>query len=106
MLNLQMVLSYFFNLNSLFPKLTHLLILNLFYYLESLGLQGVKPVNSKAINSEYSLEGLMLKLQLQYFDHLMWRANSLEKIRLIRKDPDAGKDWRQEEKGAAEDEMG
>ena len=37
---------------------------------------------------------------LQYFGHLMQRANSLEK------DPDAGKDWRQEEKGAAEDEMG
>ena len=42
----------------------------------------------------------------------MWRTDSsektlmLEKIRLIRKDPDAGKDWRQEEKGAAEDEMG
>ena len=48
----------------------------------------------------------MLRLKLQYFDHLMWRANSLEKIRLIRKDPDAGKDWGQEEKGAAEDEMG
>ena len=60
----------------------------------------------KEINPEYSLEGLMLRLKLQYFDHLMWRANSLEKIRLIRKDPDAGKDWRQEEKGAAEDEMG
>ena len=31
------------------------------------------------INPEYSLEGLVLKLKLQYFDHLMWRANSLEK---------------------------
>ena len=39
-----------------------------------------------------SLEGLMLKLKLQYFGHLMWRAHS-------GKDPDAGKDWRQEEKG-------
>ena len=33
----------------------------------------------KEINSEYSLEGLMLKLKLQYFGHLMGRANSLEK---------------------------
>ena len=40
----------------------------------------------KEINSEYSLEGLMLKLKLQYFSHLMQRANSLEK------NPDAGKD--------------
>ena len=33
----------------------------------------------KEINPEYSLEGLMLKLKLQYFGHWMWRANSLEK---------------------------
>ena len=33
----------------------------------------------KEINPEYSLEGLMLKLKLQYFGHLMGRANSLEK---------------------------
>ena len=33
----------------------------------------------KKINPEYSLERLMLKLKLQYFGHLMWRANSLEK---------------------------
>ena len=39
--------------------------------LESLGQQGVKPVNSKEINPEYSLEGLKLKLKLQYFGHLM-----------------------------------
>ena len=38
----------------------------------------------KEISPEYSLEGLMLKLKLQYFGHLMWRADS--------KDPDAGKD--------------
>ena len=44
----------------------------------------------KAINPEYSLEGLMLKFQ--YSGHLMWRANSLEKTH-------AGKDWRQKEKG-------
>ena len=39
----------------------------------------IKVVNPKEINPEYSLEGLMLKLKLQYFDHLMLRTNSLEK---------------------------
>ena len=39
----------------------------------------------KEINSEYSLEGLMLKLKLQYFGHLMQRANSLEKIVMLGK---------------------
>ena len=39
----------------------------------------------KEINPEYSLEGLMLKLKLQYFGHLMWRANSLEKTPLLGK---------------------
>ena len=53
----------------------------------------------KEINLEYPLEGLMLRLKHQYFGHLMWRANSLKKY------PDAGKDWGQEEKGATEDEM-
>ena len=53
----------------------------------------------KEISPEYSLEGLMLKLKLQYFGHLD------SKSWLIRKDPDAGKDWRQEEKGTTEDEM-
>ena len=53
----------------------------------------------KEISSEYSLKGLMLKLKLQYFVHLMQRTW------LIWKDPDAGKDWRQEEKGTSEDEM-
>ena len=52
----------------------------------------------KETNPEYSLEGLMLKLKLQYFGHLIWRADSLV-------DPAAGKDWEQEEKGATEDEM-
>ena len=40
----------------------------------------------------------MLKLKLQYFGHLMWRADT-------GKDPDAGKDWMQEEKGMTEYEM-
>ena len=47
----------------------------------------------------------MLKLKLQYFGHLMRRADSLEKTLLIGKDPDAEKDWGQEEKGPTEDEM-
>ena len=37
----------------------------------------------KEINPEYSLEGLMLKLKFQYFGHLMWRANSLEKTLML-----------------------
>ena len=52
----------------------------------------------KEINPEYSLKGLMLKLKLQYFGHLMQRTDTLEK------DHDAGKDWRQEESGVTEDE--
>ena len=39
----------------------------------------------KEINPEYSLEGLMLKLKLQYFSHLMRRGNSLEKILMLGK---------------------
>ena len=39
----------------------------------------------KDINPEYSLEGLMLKLKLQYFGHLMWRAESLEKTLILGK---------------------
>ena len=39
----------------------------------------------KEINPEYSLEGLMLKLKLQYFEHLMWRADSVEKILMLGK---------------------
>ena len=53
----------------------------------------------KEISPRCSLEGLMLKLKLQYFGQLIWRADSLEK------NPDAGKDWGQEEKGTTEDEM-
>ena len=39
----------------------------------------------KEINSEYSLEGIMLKLKLQFFDHLKGRANSLEKSLMLGK---------------------
>ena len=47
-----------------------------------------------------SLEGLMLKLKLQYFGHLMQRVDSLEKTLML-----GGRDWGQEEKGTTEDEM-
>ena len=53
----------------------------------------------KETSPEYLLEELMLKLKHQYFGLLM------PKSWLIWKDPDAGKDWRQEEKGTTEDEM-
>ena len=53
----------------------------------------------KEISPGISLEGMMLKLKLQYFGHLMRRVNSLEK------DSDAGRDWGQEEKGTTQDEM-
>ena len=53
----------------------------------------------KESNTDYSLGGLMLKLKLQYFGHLMWRANSLEKTLML------GGKWGQEEKGATEDEI-
>ena len=43
----------------------------------------IKPVNLKEINLEYSLEGLMLKLKLQFSGHLMGRGNSLEKILML-----------------------
>ena len=39
----------------------------------------------KEISPEYTLEGLMLKLKLQYFGHLMWRTDSFEKILILRK---------------------
>ena len=45
----------------------------------------IKPVNLKEINLEYSLKGLLLKLKLQYFAHLMRRADSLEKILMLGK---------------------
>ena len=45
----------------------------------------IKPVNLKEINSEYSLEGLILKLKVQYFGHLTQRVNSLGKILMLGK---------------------
>ena len=52
----------------------------------------------KEIGPGCSLEGLMLKLKLQYFGHFIRRVDSLEKT-------DAGRDWGHEEKGTTEDEM-
>ena len=45
----------------------------------------IEPVNPKGINPEYSLEGLILKLKLQYFGHLTRRAESLEKTFMLGK---------------------
>ena len=53
----------------------------------------------KEISPGCSLEGMILKLKLQYFGHL------IAKSWLTGKDSDAGRDWGQEEKGTAEDEM-
>ena len=50
-----------------------------------LGCKEIKLVNPKEINHGYSLEGLMLKLNLQHFGYLMQRANSLEKILMLGK---------------------
>ena len=52
----------------------------------------------KEISRGCSLEGMMLKLKLQYLGHLIPRVDSLE-------DSDAGRDWGQKEKGTTEDEM-
>ena len=52
----------------------------------------------KKVSPGISLEGMMLKLKLQDFGHLMRRVDSLEKT-------DAGRDWGQEEKGTTEDKM-
>ena len=45
----------------------------------------IQPVHLKEISPEYSLEGLMLKLKLQYFGHLMQRTDSLEKTLMLGK---------------------
>ena len=55
------------------------------------------PLDCKEISPGISLEGMMLKLKLQYFGHLMRRVD-------IGKDSDAGRDWGQEEKGMTEGE--
>ena len=60
----------------------------------------IQSVHFKEISPGCSLEGLMLKLKLQYFGHLMRSVDSL-----IGKDSDAGRDWGQEEKGTTEDKI-
>ena len=71
---------------------------------ESLGVPWTARRSNQSILKEISpgcsLEGLMLKLKLQYFGHLIRRVDSLEMS-----SPDAGRDWGQEEKGTPEDEM-
>jgi len=47
----------------------------------------------KEINPKYSLEGLMLKMMLQYFGHLMWRADSLEETLMLGKIESQRKGW-------------
>ena len=58
----------------------------------------IQPVHSEGDQPGITLEGMMLKLKLQYFGHLIGRVDSLEKT-------DARKEWGQEEKGTTEDEM-
>ena len=58
----------------------------------------IQPIHSEGDHPGISLEGMMLKLKLPYFGHLMRRVDSMEKT-------DAGRNWGQEEKGTTEDEM-
>jgi len=51
----------------------------------SLDSKEIQPVHPKEISPEYSLEGLMLRLKLQYFGHLMRRTDSLEKTLMLGK---------------------
>ena len=53
----------------------------------------IKPVNPKGNQSEYSLEGLMLKLKLQYFGQLMEGVDSLEKILMLGKFEGKRRGW-------------
>ena len=50
-----------------------------------LGNKETKPINSKGNQYLYTLQGLILKLKLQYFSHLMWRVDSMEKTPLLGK---------------------
>ena len=51
----------------------------------SLDSKEIKPVNLRKINPEYSLEGLMLKLKVQYFGYLMRRTDPFEKTLMLEK---------------------
>ena len=59
----------------------------------SLDSKKINAVNPKEINSENSLEGLMLKLKLQYFGHLMWRTDLLEKTLMLGKTEGRRRGW-------------
>ena len=68
-----------------------------FFLLVATGVANLQSI-LKEISPGISMGGMMLKLKLQYFGHLLWRVDSLEKT-------DAGRDWGQEEKGMTEVEM-
>ena len=53
----------------------------------------IKPVHPKEISPKYSLKGLILKLRLQYFGHLMWRTDSLEKTLMLGKVEGRRRGW-------------
>ena len=57
----------------------------------------IQPVHQKEINPEYSLEGLMLKLKVQYFGHLMGRTDSLGKTLMLGKIEGGRRRGRQDE---------
>ena len=67
--------------------------------LSPLDCKEIYPVHPKGNHPEYSLEGLILKLKLQYFGHLMRRTDSLQNTLMLGK-------TEEEEKGTTEDEMG
>ena len=58
----------------------------------------IQPIHSEGDQPWVSLEGMMLKVKFKCFGHCMRRVDSMEKT-------NAGRDWRQEEKGMTEDEM-
>ena len=85
-----LTLDQIFGYNDL-TKLIHKINHHLWIMMQEKALKSpldCKEINqsiSKEINPKYSWEGLMLKLKLQYFGHLMWRANSLEEILMLGK---------------------
>ena len=65
------------------------------YRIDTFELKEIQPVYPKGISPEYSLEGLMLKLKLQYFGHLMRRTDSFEKTLILGKVEGRGRRGRQ-----------
>ena len=85
------LLVLYFNKTLLHKKL-QVVKPHLWPWIETLSSRGLNPGITHGsqpqpfkINTEYSLEAVMLKLKLQYFGHLMWRANSLEKTLILGK---------------------